>query len=186
MSQPHRSDAEIAALVEQNMALAVHIAKQYQCALGWQEAISAAQAGLLNAARMWIPEKGKFGTYAGISIRRKLSAQVLHASRLKRGGGSITIHVESGHEYGFSLCDSSPRPDTIALKNDDFAILNGLLLQLPRHDRFLITARYLRDRPQTFDRLGAQLHITKQAVHGQCKRILKTLRKLCAKEMGLN
>lgn len=182
MTKHRRTDEEIDRLVNENMGIAAHIAKQFEFGLGRDESLSTARVGLLRAAKNYVPELGTFGTYASVAIRNALKNKWRAAHTKKRGGGCVTVHIEELQTFGCDVCDGSPRPDTIAMKHDDFQLVRGLLLKLPRSDRFIIQARYMRERPAAFEQLAHQLHVTRQDVHFRCGRILRTLRKMIQKE----
>lgn len=179
-----RSRAEVERLVEENMGLAGHIAKSYERPLDAVGAVSEARCALWKAAHTWDPKLGKFSTYAGAFIRNRLRNQ-LRRQKCKCRGGDVECVSLDGCSLPCRTEDmSQPRPDTVAMRGEDYAVVRGLLVRLAPKDRALITARFMREKQTTFKVLGERFHLTKQALQQRQVRILKRLREMCAAAMN--
>lgn len=73
-------------LVEKNIPLALHIAKRWaeRTGIDRDDAISAAEYGLVKAARGFNPDRGRFSTYAGRIMENEIRMELRKRKRRSR------------------------------------------------------------------------------------------------------
>ena len=96
-------------LVEENIPLALHVAKRWIEVTGMDrdDAISAAEYGLVKAARGFDPDRGRFSTYAGRIMENEIRMELRKHSRRSR-----EMHLEDPIEgtEGLKLKDMLADP----------------------------------------------------------------------------
>ena len=96
-------------LVEENIPLALHVAKRWIEVTGMDrdDVISAAEYGLVKAARGFDPDRGRFSTYAGRIMENEIRMELRKHSRRSR-----EMHLEDPIEgtEGLKLKDMLADP----------------------------------------------------------------------------
>lgn len=96
-------------LVEENIPLALHIAKRWTKRTGMDidDTVSAAEYGLVKAARGFDPDRGRFSTYAGRIMENEIRMELRKHSRRSR-----EMHLEDPIEgtEGLKLKDMLADP----------------------------------------------------------------------------
>lgn len=96
-------------LVEENIPLALHIAKRWaeRTGMDMDDTVSAAEYGLVKAARGFDPDRGRFSTYAGRIMENEIRMELRKHSRRSR-----EMHLEDPIEgaEGLKLKDMLADP----------------------------------------------------------------------------
>ena len=167
-------------LVEQHLGLARMIAYEYAnipCA-SIDEVIAEAETALAAAGRAFDPEKGQFTAYAGRAIRNALNSFFTRQLRY------VQIHEFSldANATTSASTGSSPRKDHAAPGADvplaaraaeSCRILDEVLAELSPRSRSMLVG--LRE-GKSYSDIGAELGISKQAVHKVAHAALQSLR----------
>ena len=121
-------------LVEENIPLALHVAKRWteRTGMDMDDTVSAAEYGLVKAARGFDPDRGRFSTYAGRIMENEIRMELRKRSR--RSG---EIHFEDSIEGadGLMLKDMIADPRDCFELSDAVADLtkrSGLLTERER------------------------------------------------------
>ena len=167
-------------LIEQHLGLARMIAYEYAnipCA-SMDEVIAEAETALAAAGRAFDPEKGQFTAYAGRAIRNALNSFFTRQVRyVKVHDFSLDADATTSASTG-----SSPRKDHAAPGADvplaaraaeSRRILDDVLAELSPRSRLMLVG--LRE-GKSYSDIGAELGISKQAVHKVAHAALQSLR----------
>lgn len=121
-------------LVEENIPLALHVAKRWieRTGMDRDDAVSAAEYGLVKAARGFDPDRGRFSTYAGRIMENEIRMELRKHSRRSR-----EMHLEDPIEgtEGLKLKDMLADPrDCFELSEavDELTKRSGLLTERER------------------------------------------------------
>ena len=166
--------------VEQHLGLARMIAYEYANIPGASidEINSEAENALVAAGRAFDPEKGQFAAYAGRAIRNALNSLFkrqlryvkvhefsLDAERTTSGSASASAHKDHA--------DPSADVALAARAADSRRILEDVLAELSPRSRLIVVR--LRE-GKSYSDIGAELSISKQAVHKVGHAALQSLR----------
>ena len=167
-------------LVEQHLGLARMIAYEYANipGAGMDEIIAEAEGALAAAGRAFDPEKGQFTAYAGRAIRNALNSLFTRQLRY------VKVHDFSldAEPTTSASTSSSPRKDHAAPGADvplaaraaeSRRILDDVLAELSPRSRLMLVG--LRE-GKSYSDIGAELGISKQAVHKVAHAALQSLR----------
>lgn len=175
-----RADDEVERLVEENIRLAWFFAHEWAERLSFDDSLSLALEGLLNAARRHEPGSGDFGGFASAAIRNRMHHELRQRNAMKRGGGVAHVPLDSPifaeNPLTFSETIADERAP-VSDETDPATQLAGWLAALkPRH-RAIIEQRYgLAGPAQTLMEIAAAQHVTHQAVRAGEQLALRKLR----------
>ena len=168
-----RSFAAVSRLVTDNQALAHHFALKHGWRLGYNEALSIALEGLLDAARRFEPRRTvPFGTYAGLRIRWLFSRYAQRAERVRRGGRAVHVSLEAPvgegpDELGTTIADPAAVMAPVESElTEELAALGTMLAVLGRREREVVERRFgvFGRRAETLEEVGARLRVTRERV----------------------
>jgi RNA polymerase sigma factor (sigma-70 family) len=167
-------------LVEQNLGLARMIAYEYANIPGasMDEVVAEAENALAAAGRNFDPEKGQFTAYAGRAMRNALNSFFTRQLRY------VKVHEFSlDAEPPTSASTGSPARNEHADPGADVAlaaraaesrrILEDVLTELSPRSKLMVVR--LRE-GKSYSEIGAELGISKQAVHKVAHAALQSLR----------
>jgi RNA polymerase sigma factor (sigma-70 family) len=168
------------ALVEQSLGLARMIAYEYANipSASMDEVIAEAEAALAAAGRAFNPEKGQFTAYAGRTIRNALNSLFTRQLRyVKVHDFSLDAEPTASDSTSSSARKdhADPGADVLlaASASESRRILEGVLAELTPRSRLIVVR--LRD-GKSYSDIGAELGISKQAVHKVGCAALQNLR----------
>lgn len=173
-----RSFEEITRLVEENIALAHFFARKWAWSVGEDDALSAALEALHKAAIEWDPARGKFGTFAALGIKFKLSAVRHRQKAVKRGGRATHVHIDAPlSEDGGTVHDilAAPAEDLEGQRDDRVRMLE-LVRKLDPRSSMIIVLRFGLDgsAPQTLEELGQRFKLTRERIRQiEAKALIK-------------
>ena len=168
-------------LVEQHLGLARMIAYEYANIPGasMDEVISEADNALAAAGRSFDPAKGQFTAYAGRAIRNALNSLFARQVRyVKVHEFSLDAEPASAESTGslagkHDHADPSVDVSLAARAQESRGILEEVLSELSPRSRLLV--RRLRE-GKSYSEIGAEVGVSKQAVHKVCHAALQALR----------
>lgn len=122
--------------------------------------------GLINAAKNFdCKSETKFSTYAYLSIKRTISKNKIHDQV------SFYDCIDDLPLYKDDISDS-------VIAATDYDLLNSELIKIPERERNMIEKHFgITGESMTFNEIGKEYGISKQAVHSQVKRYLESLKK---------
>lgn len=151
-----RSTEERNRLAEENVALAVWVAQKYAPLARDPDAVfSAARLGLLEAAEFSDPEKGTFSSFAVLTCRHAIFAE-LKRQRRHRVERPLFVIAESGAELERKDLPPVPPPDVeLPLL---LALMRAALSRLPALDQRVLELRWgLTGEEHSFPEIGGAL-----------------------------
>jgi RNA polymerase sigma factor (sigma-70 family) len=167
---------EQAALAGENLGLAVFIARRLHrsCAavrrLGLDQAISAAQLGLLQAAGRYDPARGlPFSALASVSVRRAILRAVALWCRGPQPR-SLDVCDDAGRSWYEILADRADGQSCAADVRD-------VIDRLPEHQRCVVTRRL---QGASLAEIARETGLTKQAVNARERAAYRALRRVLA------
>ncbi len=166
-------------LVEQHLGLARMIAYEYANIPGasMDEIISEAENALAAAGRAFDPEKGQFAAYAGRAIRNALNSLFTRQLRyVKVHDFSLDAEPTTSDSTSSARKDhADPGADVplAARAEESRRILEEVLAELSPRSRLIVVR--LRE-GKSYSDIGAELGISKQAVHKVGHAALQSLR----------
>ena len=167
-------------LVEQHLGLARMIAYEYANIPGASidEVISEAENALAAAGRAFDPEKGQFTAYAGRAIRHALNSLFTRQLRyVKLHEFSLDAEPLTSASTGSSARKDHADPGAdvplAARAAESRRILEDVLAELSPRSRLIVVR--LRE-GKSYSDIGAELGISKQAVHKVAHAALQSLR----------
>lgn len=167
-------------LVEQHLGLARMIAYEYANIPGatMDEVIAEAESALAAAGRAFDPEKGQFTAYAGRAIRNALNSLFTRQLRyVKVHDFSLdaepTISSSTTSLARKDHADPGADVPLAARAEESHRILEDVLAELSPRARLIVVR--LRD-GKSYSDIGAELGISKQAVHKVGYAALQSLR----------
>lgn len=186
---PRNSPEEVERLVNENLPLAEHMARQQFERLSFpdpHELRSQAMAGLLRAAETYDPgnrQGANFGTWAIIWIKQKFFADYHRKRAKKRGGGNVS-HVALDCAVGDAdleafLADENAANAFAEMDGKNVAtLLEEVLPVLDARERRIIEGRFGLDGadPLTLDELGNEFHLTRERIRQLEVKAIEKLR----------
>lgn len=167
-------------LVEQHLGLARMIAYEYANIPGASidEIISEAENALAAAGRAFDPEKGQFAAYAGRAIRNALNSLFTRQLRyVKVHDFSLDAEPTTSDSTSSSARKDHADPGAdvplAARAEESRRILEEVLAELSPRSRLIVVR--LRE-GKSYSEIGAELGISKQAVHKVGYAALQSLR----------
>ena len=167
-------------LVEQHLGLARMIAYEYANipGAGIDEVVAEADAALAAAGRAFDPEKGQFTAYAGRAIRNALNSLFTRQLRyVKLHEFSLDAEPTASTSTGSSARKDHADPGAdvplAARAAESRRILDDVLAELSPRSRLMLAG--LRE-GKSYSDIGAELGISKQAVHKVAHAALQSLR----------
>lgn len=167
-------------LVEQHLGLARMIAYEYANIPGASidEIISEAENALAAAGRAFDPEKGQFAAYAGRAIRNALNSLFTRQLRyVKVHDFSLDADATTSDSTSSSARKDHADPGAdvplAARAEESRRILEDVLAELSPRSRLIVVR--LRE-GKSYSDIGAELGISKQAVHKVGYAALQSLR----------
>jgi len=162
-SEAAASPSELAAL---NLRFAYRVALEYQGrGIPLLELISAANFGLVEAARLYDPSRGvRFISYAVWRIRRRIR-EVFAAAPLDGHTVSLDMAPEGERPLADMLPDAAPGPAEAAAEVEAQALVESALDVLPEVERAALCLCYgLGGQPHTLREAGAALGLSGERV----------------------
>ena len=167
-------------LVEQHLGLARMIAYEYANIPGasMDEVISEAENALAAAGRAFDPEKGQFAAYAGRAIRNALNSLFTRQLRyVKVHEFSLDAEPTTSDSTSSAARKDHTDPGAdvplAARAEESRRILDDVLAELSPRSRLIVVR--LRE-GKSYSDIGAELGISKQAVHKVGYAALQSLR----------
>ncbi len=167
-------------LIEQHLGLARMIAYEYAnipCA-SMDEVIAEAETALAAAGRAFDPAKGQFTAYAGRAIRNALNSFFTRQLRYVRVhdfslDAEPTTSASTGSSARKDHADPGADVPLAARAAESRRILEAVLAELSPRSRLMLVG--LRE-GKSYSDIGADLGISKQAVHKVAHAALQSLR----------
>jgi RNA polymerase sigma factor (sigma-70 family) len=184
-----RSETEVERLVRHNQGMVRYVVDRVlrRRSVGDMERddlISWGMLGLLQAARIWDPDRAcSFSTLAFIAIERKILRAVRREGKPERAAATLSLD-ELLFEEGTDR-PSVRRLDQIAgdqdveqqlLDSETRTVVRSAVEQLPPRHRRLIERHFYEGIP--IAELAEEMGVSRQAVYGRQKKILRQLRDL--------
>ena len=167
-------------LVEQNLGLARMIAYEYANIPGasMDEIVSEAENALAAAGRSFDPEKGQFAAYAGRAMRNALNSFFTRQLRyVKVHEFSLDAEPTTSASTASSARKDHADPGAdvalAARAAESRRILEDVLTELSPRSKLMVVR--LRE-GKSYSEIGAELGISKQAVHKVAHAALQSLR----------
>ena len=96
--------------IEENIRLAYRVAEKFRrCGVEYDDIVGCCMLGLVKAAGVYMPEKGKFSTFAVRVMQYEMSTELRNARRKKRSGCYVES-LEAEQEDGLQLAELVPDP----------------------------------------------------------------------------
>lgn len=175
-------DAEAqAALVQSNLRLGVAIAKRYiEREFDLLDLIQQANLGLMEAAKRWDPERGKFSTYAVFWIRSSISRSFVGATYQKRRRFATVEDLRRLH-YG-SLTETESAEELME-REATWAEIRAAVMRLCDREREVITRHYgLNGEPESLTDIAREWGLSRERLRQVKERGLDHLRQLLSSE----
>ena len=167
-------------LVEQHLGLARMIAYEYSNIPGasMDEVIAEAENALAAAGRAFDPEKGQFTAYAGRAIRNALNSLFTRQLRYVKVhefslDADATTSASTSSSARKDHADPGADVPLAARAAESRRILEDVLAELSPRSRSMLVG--LRE-GKSYSDIGAELGISKQAVHKVAHAALQSLR----------
>ena len=167
-------------LVEQHLGLARMLAYEYANIPGatMDEVVAEADAALAAAARGFDPQKGQFTAYAGRAIRNALNSLFTRQLRYVKVhefslDAETTTASSTSSSAGKDHADPGADVPLAARPEESRRILEVVLAELSPRSRLIVVR--LRE-GKSYSDIGAELGISKQAVHKVGYAALQSLR----------
>lgn len=175
-------DAEAqAALVQSNLRLGVAIAKRYiEREFDLLDLIQQANLGLMEAAKRWNPERGKFSTYAVFWIRSSISRSFVGATYQKRRRFTT---VEDLRRLHYAMLSDAESVEELASRKVTQAEVRAVVTQLPEREREVITRHYgLNGEPESLTDIAREWGLSRERLRQVKERGLDHLRQRLSSE----
>lgn len=97
-------------LIEENIRLAYWVAEKFRrCGMEYEDIVGCCMLGLVKAAGMYDPGRGKFSTFSVRVMQYEMSVELRNARRKKRSGCYMES-LEAEQEDGLQLAELVPDP----------------------------------------------------------------------------
>ena len=97
-------------LIEENIRLAYWVAEKFRrCGMEYDDIVGCCMLGLVKAAGMYDPGRGKFSTFSVRVMQYEMSVELRNARRKKRSGCYMES-LEAEQEDGLQLAELVPDP----------------------------------------------------------------------------
>ena len=97
-------------LIEENIRLAYWVAEKFRrCGMEYDDIVGCCMLGLVKAAGMYDPGRGKFSTFSVRVMQYEMSVELRNAQRKKRSGCYMES-LEAEQEDGLQLAELVPDP----------------------------------------------------------------------------
>lgn len=203
MKEPVRLTEEQRKMVEDNLALATHIAKKYLSKTDYiknQDIIQEAVMAMINAIPRFDPTKAKFSTYMYPTLDGHLKRFVGYRDRLipiphqkhlkqetqdkannAKNVYSLDKSIKTGKSTGeeFNLLDIVPDTENLESSAVNRLCLNDAIYSLEWREKLVIIYRYYFDLNQMH--IGKLMHMSQVHVHRLEKKALKNMRNFLTK-----
>lgn len=156
-------------LVQANLGLATHFAKQFRASrMEFSDIVQEAYRGLIDAADRFDPRRSKFSTYARWHILKTIM-EAIHTRnevvRTPRRAKSVACHALDDSPAAFNLEDDSEQVDEQLDRQADITRVRDGISALPWRHGVVLRLRYGIDTERlTLARAGAILGVTPERV----------------------
>ena len=183
-----RTEAEIERLVRENRKLVQYQVSRYLKrysvhGMEREDLVSWGLLGLVQAARMWDPERGAFSTVACRAIEWMLRRGVGRECRSSRTVAFISLdELLSGdepagpHERFVDRLEADQHVERALLESATQAAVRSAVAALPPFERRLIERHFFEDVP--IIRVAAELGVSRQSLGERQRKALRKLRTL--------
>jgi RNA polymerase sigma factor FliA len=187
--QMMRTETEVEQLVREHQGLVRYMVERVRrrCFVGDMEhgdLISWGMLGLLQAARIWDPERAcSFSTLACVTIERRILRGVRREGKPEQAAARLSLD-ELAFEEGVGgpsarIVDQIAGNDDVEqqlLESETRTVVRSAVAQLPSPHRWLIERHFYEGIP--IAELAEELGVSRQAVYGRQRKILGQLRDL--------
>ena len=181
-----RSEAEVERLVSENQKL-VHLVvnrylkRYFVGTMEREDLISWGLIGLVQAARLWDPERGAFSTVAYRAIEWMIARGVRREWKPDQAAATVSLddlisgEPTAGHQERLvDLIAAEPHDDGGLLDRDTRVMVRSAVASLAPPQRRLIECLYYEAVPVA--RLAEELSLSRQAVYARQRMALRQLR----------
>ena len=185
MAMVMRPESEVTRLVNENRSLVEWSVNRYLdrhavTGADRDDLVSWGLLGLYSAARAFDPGRGlRFSTLAALAIERSITRGVLQTDNQRRGTLSLDEVMSEGHsaegETRWMEMLRDDRAEREIRRTEDSALLRRALVHLRPSQQQLIQAHFFHG--HSLADLAREWGTTRQAVAGQLRRALRTLRR---------
>jgi RNA polymerase sporulation-specific sigma factor len=181
-----RSEAEVERLVSENQKL-VHyqvnryLKKYFVGTMEREDLVSWGLIGLVQAARVWDPERGSFSTVACKAIEWMIVRGVRREWKPEQAAATVSLDDLMAGEQTASLQERFVDRITAAenvegelLDGETRSVVRSAVAELPAPQRGLIERRYYEEVPVA--RLAEELGMSRQGLYARQRQALRQLR----------
>jgi RNA polymerase sigma factor (sigma-70 family) len=186
-----RSEAEVERLVHENQKLVQlmvnrYLKSYYVGAMEREDLISWGLIGLVQAARVWDPERGSFSTVACKAIEWMIARGVRREWKPDQAAATVSLDdLMSGEDTAgpkerfLDLLAAAQNVEGELLDGEARAAVRSAVAGLPAPQRRLIERHYYEDVPVA--RLAEELGVSRQGLYARQRQALRQLRAALSK-----
>lgn len=156
------------ALVEKNMGLATHFANHFQASrMEYEDMVQEAYLGLMDAAMLHDPRKGKFSTYARWHILKRIMDAIHNRNEIIRTPKRRPSHICGSLNEGqvAEILDSHPHVSEGIDEAEMVDQVRAAIKQLPSREAIVLRLRYgINTERMTLAKVGDILGVTAERV----------------------
>ncbi|NJO81627.1 MAG: sigma-70 family RNA polymerase sigma factor [Blastochloris sp.] len=171
-----------AALVQSNLRLGVGMATRYRdSSIELLDLIQQANVGLMEAAKRWHPERGKFSTYAVFCIRSQISLAFKLLTTRKQH--LATASQDDLRQLHYAMLSDAESVEELASRKVTQAAVRAAVTHLRDRERAVITRHYgLNGDPESLADIAREWGVSREYIRQVKQKALERLRQRLASE----